>query len=337
MKIRILIGMLFLLLAAGCHPRKESSRVDLSLLTSPVLFAGDSTTGFRDPAVLFENGRFYLFFTRSEVLDAHIYWYLVQTESDDLIHWTEPRRIVPNAQDKGYSGAGNVIRYRDEWLLCLSSYPRPGLTVDDPQPRYADRTARLYLIRSKDLENWSEPELLYVKGPDVPEAEMGRMIDPYIFPDKDEPGRWWCFYKQSVVQMAYTYDFKTWVPAGDIFAGDSVCVLAERNEYIFFHSAFNGVNIRRSRNLRQWTDWGGRIRLGQKTWDWARGRIKGASVLDLREVEGIEAYLMVFHGSGPGREQDGYFDHDSSIGIAWSKDLVHWQWPGKSPDPAAER
>jgi hypothetical protein len=26
---------------------------------------------------------------------------------------------------------------------------------------------------------------------------MGRMIDAYLLADKDEPGKWWCLYKQN--------------------------------------------------------------------------------------------------------------------------------------------
>ena len=36
----------------------------------------------------------------------------------------------------------------------------------------------------RDLENWSKPELLRVKGPDVPREKMGRMIDPYLLGKK---------------------------------------------------------------------------------------------------------------------------------------------------------
>jgi hypothetical protein len=48
-------------------------------------------------------------------------------------------------------------------------------------------------MRSKDLEMWGAPELLRVKGPDVPQEKMGRMLDDYLLADKDEPGKWWCF------------------------------------------------------------------------------------------------------------------------------------------------
>jgi hypothetical protein len=51
---------------------------------------------------------------------------------------------------------------------------------------------------------------------------MGRMIDPYIFPDKDEPGKWWCFYKQNGVSMSWSRDLKTWTYVGKRRAGENV-------------------------------------------------------------------------------------------------------------------
>ena len=101
---------------------------------------------------------------------------------------------------------------------------------------FGDATARLFLMRSHDLTHWSEPELIPVKGQDVPEAEMGRMIDPYLLEDKDTPGRWWCFYKQNGASMSYTDDFRTWTYAGRIDCGENVCVLVEDDEYVLFHS-----------------------------------------------------------------------------------------------------
>jgi hypothetical protein len=38
---------------------------------------------------------------------------------------------------------------------------------------------------------------------------------------------------------------------------------------------------------------------------------------------------MFFHGSGPLTEAQGDFDKNASIGIAWSNDLIHWNWPGQ--------
>lgn len=323
----MLLTLLVAVSLIGCRKQPEV-RYDLAKLTSPVIFAGDSVTAFRDPAVLFDNNRFYLFFTVCKIQNDSIYSYTAQSESDDLLTWTAPRRITPNLQHKSYSSPGDVIRFRDEWIMCLQSYPRPGYTVDQ-MPRYGNQDSRLYMIRSKDLENWSEPELMRVKG-NVPVQEMGRMIDPYLVADKDEPGKWWCFYKQDGVSMSYTYDMKTWTPYGSTSSGENVCVLTENNEYILFHSPKNGIGIQKSRTLQNWADWGEIITLGQNEWEWAKGRITAGTVVDLMNVAGINAYLMFFHGSGPLTEREGDFDRNSSIGIAWSTDLIRWYYPGKT-------
>lgn len=71
------------------------------------------------------------------------------------------------------------------------------------------------------------------------------------------------------------------------------------------------------------------ITLGQQNWKWARGRISAGTIIDLRKVNGINKYLMFFHGSGPLTEEKGDFDKNSSLGIAWSDDLTNWEWPGQ--------
>jgi len=38
---------------------------------------------------------------------------------------------------------------------------------------------------------------------------------------------------------------------------------------------------------------------------------------------------MFFHGSGPLTEEQGDFDKNASIGLAWSTDLRTWHWPGQ--------
>ena len=53
--------------------------------------------------------------------------------------------------------------------------------------------------RGDDLLHWSDPELLRVKGPDIPRENIGRMIDPYLIQDKDDTRKWGCFYKQQGV------------------------------------------------------------------------------------------------------------------------------------------
>jgi len=319
---------LLLLFLYGFPNLAEAQTHKLNTLESPIIFKGDETTAYRDPAVLYHNKVFYLFFTLVRTEEGKIYSYTAESHSVDLKHWSPEKIITAKDQTLNFSSPGNIIRHKGEWILCLQTYPRPDYTSDQ-KTRYGTRDARLYLMRSKDLENWSTPEIMKVKGPDVEIAEMGRMIDPYLLEDKDEKGKWWCFYKQKGVSMSYSKDLRTWTYVGHTESGENVCVLHEQNEYILFHSPQNGISIKRSSDLSSWKDWGNRITLGQDEWSWAKGRITAGTVINLQANKAFGKYIMFFHGSGPKTETEGDFDRNASIGIAWSDDLVSWDWPGK--------
>lgn len=299
----------------------------LSGLQSPVIFKGNDTTAYRDPAIIYGNKVFYLFFTLVEIeKDGKVFSYTATSHSRDLKKWSLPRKITPRNQNLNYSSPGNIIKFGDEWVLCLQTYPRPNHFISQPT-RYGNKDARIYTMRSTDLINWGKPEIIMVKGREIPVEKMGRMIDPYLLEDKDEQGKYWCFYKQDGVSMSWSYDLVNWTFQGRAEAGENVCVLTENNEYIMFHSPKNGIGILKSNDLKNWLPWGELITLGQKEWDWARGRITAGTVINLNEIKGIEKYIMFFHGSGPLSEQEGDFDKNASIGIAWSNDLIYWEYP----------
>lgn len=155
------------------------------------------------------------------------------------------------------------------------------------------------------------------------------MIDPYLIEDKDEPGKWWCFYKQNGVSMSYSYDLQNWNFHAYTQSGENVCVLVEDDQYILFHSPKNGIAIMRSTDLENWKSWGKLTTLNQESWEWAKGRITAGKVVNLLENKNFGKYVMFYHGSGPLTEDEGDFDKNASIGIAWSDDLLNWAWPGK--------
>lgn len=300
----------------------------LSAIDSPVIFYGDEKTAYRDPAVLFHNDSFHLFFTLIRTIEGEIFSFTATSKSEDLINWSRVKILTPKDQNLNYSSPGNIIKYDGKWILCLQTYPRPNYKSGD-KVRYGNDESRIFIMKSKDLENWSNPELLRVKGSTISEDKMGRMIDPYLIEDKDEDGKWWCFFKQNGVSISYTYDFINWNYFGNNKSGENVCVLNYENEYIMFHSPSNGIGVKRSNDLKNWSNFGNLITLGQKEWDWAKGRLTAGAVVDLRNKKGIDKYIMFFHGSGPNRESEGDFDKNCSIGIAWSDDLVKWEWPNK--------
>ena len=305
----------------------------LEQLASPVVLEGDNTTAYRDPAALYHDGTFYLFYTFVKTeKDGKIYLYTAMSKSSDLKTWSQPKKITPKGQKLNFSSPGNVIRYQNEWILCLQSYPIPGLKRSDSL-RWANNNARVFIMRSKDLQTWSDPELLRVKGSDVPREDMGRCIDAYLVEDVREAGKWWCFYKQDGASYSWSRDLRTWQYKGQVDSGENVCVLTENDEYIMFHSPANGIGIKRSKDLEHWQDWGQRITLGQDNWPWAETRLTAGFVMDLRDVPKIGKYVMFFHGVGPGKKRtlDNAFAN-CNIGIAWSEDLQHWDWPGKGSD-----
>ena len=301
----------------------------LDYLASPVLFKGDATTAYRDPAALYHAGTFYLFFTfvTTDVKGA-VYMVTAMSQSTDLVSWTPPRALTPRDPAHNFSSPGNVVRVGDEWVLCLQTYPRPN------GEKYGNGSSRLWIMRSFDLETWSDPELLRVKGPNVPDDQMGRMIDPFLLQERDasgrEAGKWWCFYKQNGVSASWSLDLQTWHYAGRAESGENVCVLPDpsRGGYVMFHSPENGIGIMHSNDLTQWETIGFTT-LGQTQWDWAQGRITAGFVLDLRHEPTVGKYLMFFHASGPENETT-MFDTHASLGIAWSEDFLHWEWPGGS-------
>jgi hypothetical protein len=187
-------------------------------------------------------------------------------------------------------------------------------------------------MRSKDLEKWGEPELIRAKGPYVPREKMGRMIDPYLLADKDEPGKWWCFYKGGT---AWSRDLRIWTPVPALPECENPCVIIDQGEYVLFRSRNrpDGIGVMRSPDLKNWHS-EGELTLGQKDWSWAQGRLTAGFVLDLRRRPEVGKALMFFHGSDfPESDPRGGFGNFASIGIAWSDDLKSWDWPRQSDAP----
>jgi hypothetical protein len=321
--IPLLFSLVLLTSALGAKP---PTPIDFAAIPSPILFRGDATTAYRDPAAIYVDGWFYLYPTLIKVNpDKRVFSCVAWSKSRDLIHWTEPKIFTPLDPNLNYSSVGDIVRYGDEWVLCLQTYPRPN------GERFGDANSRIWIMRSCDFENWGPPELLRVKGPDIPQAAMGRMIDPFLLASKDDPGKWWCFYKQNGISMSWSRNLRDWTYAGHVSAGENPCVIVDNNEYVLFHSPANGIGVKRSSDLTHWRD-EGILTLGQKTWPWAQGRLTAGFVLDLRRDPGVGKALMFFHGSDfPEDDPRGGFNNFASIGLAWSDDLKTWHWPMGTP------
>ena len=315
------VAMVFLLLPTIA----KTQSFDYDQVKSPILFKGDYKFAYRDPAVIYHDGEFHLFFTLVErAADTGMYLFTAHSKSEDLIHWTYPKKLTPRDRNLNYSSPGNIIRYNNQWLMCLQTYPTPN------RETWGNSSSRIWIMRSDDLEHWSDPEMLMVKGDDIPVSKMGRMIDPYLLEDANEPGKWWCYYKQNGVSMSYSYDLMNWTFSGTANSGENVTVLYKEGMYILFHSPENGIGIKKSTSPIKWGEDEALITFGQKNWPWAQRRLTAATVIDLTENPKFGKYIMFFHGSSEEGASPKYNAHNNaSLGIAWSSDLENWEWPGK--------
>ncbi|KRE57357.1 hypothetical protein [Paenibacillus sp. Soil750] len=297
--------------------------MNFTTMPSPILLKGDHRRAFRDPCVLYQDGIWWIYYTLVETEeDGRVYLYTAMSRSTDLYQWSDPLLLTPKNQHLNFSSPGNVIYTGGRWRMCLQSYPRPH------GEKYGNGDCRIWTMESQNLVDWTAPELLRVKGEHVALEDMGRMIDPYFIENANKPGEWLCFYKQNGVSISITSDFQQWTYCRSEQAGENVCIIRHQGEYVMFHSPENGIGIMRSHDLIHWHQEDSLLTLGQQEWEWARGRLTAGFVLDLRHVKGVEAFVMFFHGSGPEDERV-LFDTHASIGIAWSKDLKEWDWPGK--------
>ena len=321
-----------------------NQRIQWQRIPTPVILRGDSRLAYRDPALHFHDGVFRIFVsitTRAE--DGSLGFEIAVIQSSDLISWSDPVVITPVPNEKNLTAIGNIVRCKDSWIACLSSYPVP--------PTGKTEDARAWTMQSHDLESWSEPKPLLLKGPGVTLEKLGRVIDPYLFQDKDEPGKWWCVFKQGGIvlhrpkalayggdeypsstillasmTLSYSYDLENWSYVGANDGEENYCMLVDDDEYVLVHSPANGIGFKRSSDLLDWRDVS-LVTLGQRKWPWAQGRITAGHVLDLRAEPGIGKFLMVFHGCSVDGKIASSVHGRASLGIAWSDDLERWFWP----------
>ncbi len=272
-----------------------------------LIFEQTNKYSYRDPAAYIENGVIYLFFTLVENTPERQYFYVAMSQSKDFINWSKPEILTEKDNLKNYSSPGNVIKYNGEYFICLQTYPRKDGQI------YGNESSRIFTMKSKDLIHWDKPVLLKVKG-NIPESDMGRMIDPFLFDDGD---KFICFFKQNGVSYSTSEDLVNWKCEGFTECGENVCVIKENDEYLIFNSPDNGINIMATNDFETFTD----VRtlyLNQKNKPWAKDRITAGFVIDVSSISPYK-YAMFYHGDN---EDDYLFG--ATLAVVFSNDLCVW-------------
>ena len=253
----------------------------------PVIFSGNESVAYRDPAGYFYGGVYHLFFTVSTKRDGYMFNRVGHSTSTDLCTFSEPELITEWDCTKNFCSPGNVVKFGDEFLISVTSYPMPRPFLEMP---CADETARLFFIKTKDFKTFSSPERIYPKGRDC--TDEGRMIDPYLL---EAGGEYRLYYKQNGISLSLSKDLSEWEYAGSCDGGENVCVIEHDGRHILIHSPENGIGIRESTDLSEWRDVG-LYTLGLEHADFASGRITAGFAM--RTHGGAEhRYALLFHGS----------------------------------------
>lgn len=297
-------------------------KIDWDRISNPILDSG-SKLARRDPALYFHKDTFYLFHTVVEHKRFQYTFYLDMATSTNLIDWSEPIRVIQSS--KGFSSPGNVFKVGNTFNLCIQTYPVPRFK------QYANENSRLWIIESKDLVNWSEPRIIEEEGSQVKWSKSHRQIDPFII---EHQNHFYCYYKTSGnIGALISKDLYNWEDISEdkpILSRDqlpdhqsieNICIIKENSdkpEFTMFFSPCRrnrGVGVAKSSDLIHWKFV---HYLNLPFFEWAASRPTAPSVLDLRTESG--KWIMGFHA-------DRGLPHGGTLGLAWSDDLVTWQFP----------
>ena len=280
----------------------------------PIIFEGNEKFAYRDPTCYYYGGEYHLFFTISEKENGYMYNRVGHSVSSDLQSFSKPEFITEKDREQNYCSPGNVIKNGNEYWICVSSYPMP---IPYSERSYADDTARLFFIKTKDFKSFSSPERIYPKG--CCEKDEGRMIDPYIF---EENGEYWLFFKQNGVSLSHSTDLQSWEYVGRADGGENACVIKSDDRYILVHSPTNGVGIKESDDLKTWKD-SGVYTLDQEKWEFASGRLTAAFAMR-PETESEFKYIVFFHGSRADSIPETH--GAASLAFAYTDDLKNYRF-----------
>jgi len=265
--------------------KKSLSRKDDK---AAIIFKGDDKFAYRDPACYYHNGTYYLFFTFSEKDSGFMYMRVGMSKSKDLKTWSETVILTPKDLKLNYCSPGNVIEHNGEFILCFTSYPMP---FTFKECWWADDTARVFIMRTKDFKTFTEPEILMPKG-NTSVEELGRMIDPFLIKKDDY---YYLFFKQNGVSFSRSKDLKNWEYLGNTNAGENVCILKTDEDYLMLHSPDTGISFSKSKDLINWEEISHTV-LKQREWEWAERRLTAGFAME--SANGFKyKYIIFFHGS----------------------------------------
>ena len=87
----------------------EAQDTVLNDIDSPIIFKGNDSIAFRDPAILFHEDVFHLFFTLVKSEGGRIFSYTASSKSMDLRDWSPLRIITSKDQNLNFCSPGKYV------------------------------------------------------------------------------------------------------------------------------------------------------------------------------------------------------------------------------------
>jgi hypothetical protein len=318
-------------------PGSPAPTVSWSRLANPIL--SEPQAGVKDQALIWSGGRWHMLFsdvTTDAGLPGGVRWDIATATSTDLVHWSSP---VLWPSQPGVVGVVSPDVVRSPTGTYVVTYDSGPGEVGGGQPK-------LYYRTSSDLETWSAPHpLARALGP----APADRMIDPALA--WTGHGLILGYKSGGAVQHFQIAWSRSGSPAGpwvsigqpDIsLYGDTV----ENYEFLTIDGGWHLVAT--SNTLDQpwlftlagppalptsWLHWsaGVQLQIPSQPWDTAAGvssvTYEHANSIFLCDAKAADGY---YYATYAGSDELSAFDGwgHAQIGIARSRDLVHWQVPG---------
>jgi predicted GH43/DUF377 family glycosyl hydrolase len=208
---------------------------DYAAVSRPLWFRDD--VDLRDPAVFVHDGTAYLYFTHYDFRQKR--WHVGLSETQDFREFSPIRLVTP----EGYASPGNVLRVGDEFVLCYQ--------------QYREFPHTLCIARSRDLREWSSPEVIFNTGTENRWNADGRVIDPFLV---ESDGCYYCYYVGSdrwgkssghnYLGVAVSADLVTWTdlspdepvigvdyPWEEPDGNENNCVLWHDGRWVMLYSA----------------------------------------------------------------------------------------------------
>jgi hypothetical protein len=322
-------------------PGSPAPRIGWTGLHNPVL--SDPTAGEKDQALVWAGGRWHMLFsfvTNDSPTPGAEHWNIAVATSPDLVHWSAPS---PWPAQPGVIGVGSPDIVRSPSGLFVATY-------DSGPGEAGGGQAKLYYRTSPDLTSWSPPHPLALSLHPTP-AE--RMIDPTLA---------WTGnglvlgYKYGTVSSSTSQHFEVaWSPSGSIdgpwrFVGrPDIVVYGDTVENLEFLTVAGRWRLVATSNTfdqpwmfdlsgdpaspASWLSWthGRMLEIPGQKWDSGPGLssvgYEHANSVFLCDAHAVDGYYYATYSGSDELTRFGGWGH-AEIGMARSRDLVHWSVPG---------